>query len=81
VLVGTYQDSERRVPVRIRPRRAISPIMKDQDDDTYTDDEAERRAREAIRRSFDTPYKPQREMIGKAGRAKRQPSKDAKKSK
>jgi hypothetical protein len=55
--------------------------MKDQDDDTYTDDEAERRAREAIRRSFDTPYKPQREMIGKAGRAKRQPSKDAKKSK
>jgi hypothetical protein len=38
------------------------------DKDEYTDEEAERRAREAIRRSFETPYKPQREMIGKTRR-------------
>lgn len=54
--------------------------MKDEDQ-TYTDEEAEHRAREAIRRSFEMPYKPHREMVGTSGRAKRQPSKDAKKSK
>jgi len=54
--------------------------MKD-DAETYTDEETERRAREAIRRSFDMPYKPQREMVGKTGRTKRQSSKDAKKAK
>ena len=42
--------------------------MSDQkDDDQYSDEEAERRAREAIRRSFETPHRPQKEMIGKAG--------------
>ena len=33
---------------------------------SYTDEEAERRAREAIRRSFQMPYKPQKEMVGKS---------------
>jgi hypothetical protein len=39
------------------------------DDDQYSDEEAERRAREAIRRSFEIPHKPQKEMVGKVGRA------------
>jgi hypothetical protein len=50
--------------------------------DTYSDEEAERRAREAIRRSFEMPYKPQKEMVGKVGRPsqrKRAPSKARKK--
>jgi len=50
----------------------------------YSDDEAERRARDAIRRSFETPYKPQKELVGKAGRSsppKRATSKTAKKAK
>ena len=54
------------------------------DDDAYTDEETERRAREAILRSFQTPYKPQREMVGKARRstsANRAASKTAKKAK
>jgi hypothetical protein len=50
--------------------------------DEYSDEEAERRAREAIQRSFQTPYKPQREMVGKVGRPapdKIKPSKATKK--
>ena len=39
-------------------------------DDEYSDEEAERRAREAIRRSFEMPHKPHKEMVGKVGRAK-----------
>jgi hypothetical protein len=39
-------------------------------DDRYSDDEAERRAHEAIRRSFETPYKPQKEFVGKTDRAR-----------
>jgi hypothetical protein len=53
------------------------------DDDHYNDDEAERRARAAIERSFQTPHKPQKEMIGKSGqttRRKRVPSEVPKKS-
>ena len=42
--------------------------MTDQkDDDQYSDEETDRRAREAIRRSFEIPHKPQKEMIGKVG--------------
>ena len=42
--------------------------MSDQTDDgQYSDEEAERRAREAIRRSFEIPHKPQKDMVGKAG--------------
>jgi hypothetical protein len=52
-------------------------------DDQYGEEEAERRTQDAIRRSFQTPYKPQKEMIGKAGRPssprKRSPSKATKK--
>ena len=48
------------------------PRMIDQgSDDQYSDEETERRAREAIRRSFEMPYKPQKEMVGKVGDPKR----------
>jgi hypothetical protein len=40
------------------------------DDEQYSDEETERRAREAIRRSFEMPHRPQKEMVGKVGRAK-----------
>jgi hypothetical protein len=43
------------------------------DDEQYTDEEAERRAAAALRRSLTTPHKPQ-EMIGKVGRAQRKRS-------
>jgi hypothetical protein len=39
-------------------------------DDTYSDEETERRATEALRRSLTTPPKPQKEMVGKVGRPK-----------
>jgi hypothetical protein len=42
--------------------------MSDQEgDDQYSAEETKRRAREAIRRSFEIPYKPQKELIGKVG--------------
>jgi hypothetical protein len=46
--------------------------MSDQgrDDDQYGDAETERRATEALRRSLTSPPKPQKEMVGKVGRAK-----------
>jgi len=53
-------------------------------DQQYSDEEAERRAREAIRRSFELPYKPQKELVGKVGRPiqhKRTASKATKKPK
>jgi hypothetical protein len=53
-------------------------------DDQRSDEEAERIAREAIRRSFELPYKPHKELVGKVGRSaqrKRAPSKTAKKPK
>jgi hypothetical protein len=37
----------------------------DRKDDQYSDEQAERRATEALRRALTTPYKPQREMVGK----------------
>jgi hypothetical protein len=40
------------------------------DDDQYSDEEAERRATEALRRSLMSPPKPQKEMVGKVGRPK-----------
>jgi hypothetical protein len=39
-------------------------------DNEYSDQEAERRAREAIKRSFEIPYKPQSTLVGKTPRAK-----------
>jgi len=46
--------------------------MSDQgSDDQYSAEETKRRAREAIRRSFEIPYKPQKELIGKLGASKR----------
>jgi len=53
--------------------------MAEKDDDQYTAEEAERRAREAIRRSFQMPYKRQKELVGKTERARgraRKPSKN-----
>jgi hypothetical protein len=38
------------------------------DDDRYSDEETERRATEALRRSLTTPPKLQKEMVGKVGR-------------
>jgi hypothetical protein len=40
-------------------------------DDEYSPEEADRRAREAIRRSFEMPYKPQKELVGKTPRARK----------
>jgi hypothetical protein len=54
--------------------------MKDEDQ-TYTDEEAERRAQQAIRRSFNMPHKPHKEMVGKVRRKKRPPLKTPKKAK
>jgi hypothetical protein len=54
------------------------------DDDELSDDATERRARAAIERSFQMPYKPQKEMVGKVGRPaphKAATSKTAKKAK
>lgn len=42
----------------------------DRKDEQYSDEEAERRAPEALRRSLTTPHKPQKEMGGRVGRAK-----------
>jgi hypothetical protein len=43
--------------------------MSDQkDDEQYSDEEAERRATEALRRSLTTPHKSHKDMIGKVGR-------------
>ncbi len=45
-------------------------IMKGSDTDAeYSPEEAERRARSAIRRSFELPYKPHKELVGKTPRA------------
>jgi hypothetical protein len=42
--------------------------MRDQkDDDQYSDEEAARRATEALRRSLTMPHKTQKEMVGKVG--------------
>ncbi len=38
-------------------------------DIAYSDEEAERRATEALRRALTTPYKPQRELVGVKKRA------------
>jgi hypothetical protein len=39
--------------------------------DSYSDEETERRATEALRRALTTPPKPQKEMVGKTERAQR----------
>ena len=41
------------------------------DDDTYSDEETERRATQALRHALSTPYKPQREMVGKTKAAEK----------
>ena len=45
------------------------------EDKLYDDKEAERRATDALRRALTTPYKPQREMVGKFGKARPKKSK------
>lgn len=37
--------------------------------DELSDMEAEQRATDALRRALTTPYKPQRELVGKTGRS------------
>jgi hypothetical protein len=39
-------------------------------EDKYSDKETKRRATEALRRALTTPYKPQKEMVGKTGKSK-----------
>jgi hypothetical protein len=48
------------------------PSMRDQEsnDDQYSDEETERRATEALRRSLTSPPKPQKKLVGKVGRPK-----------
>lgn len=45
-------------------------VARKEDEESYGPEETERRAREAIRRSFEMPYKPQKELVGKTPRAK-----------
>jgi hypothetical protein len=40
------------------------------EDGDYGPEDTERRAREAIRRSFELPYKPHKELVGKTPRAR-----------
>jgi hypothetical protein len=40
------------------------------DGEQYSDEDAARRATEALRRSLASPHKTQKEMVGKVGRAK-----------
>ena len=56
----------------------MSAMRKKPSDDEYTDEETNRRARAAIRRSFEMPYKPQKELVGKAPRARARKPKPAK---
>jgi hypothetical protein len=44
--------------------------MKQNETDEYSPEEAERRAKEVIRRSFQMPYKPRKELVGKTPRAR-----------
>jgi hypothetical protein len=39
-------------------------------DESYSDEETERRATDALRRALTTPYKPQKAYVGKTKRAK-----------
>jgi hypothetical protein len=58
--------------------------MRSSGEDKFSEDETKRRARDAIQRSFEMPYKPHKELVGKVGRPtqrKRAPSKTAKKPK
>lgn len=47
-------------------------------DEEYSEEEAERRTRDAIRRSFEMPHKPQKELVGKTERARRKPRRQSK---
>jgi hypothetical protein len=49
-------------------------------DEEFGLEETERRAREAIRRSFEMPYKPQKEMVGKTPRARTRKARQPKNS-
>jgi hypothetical protein len=46
-----------------------------------SDEEAERRATDALRRALTTPYKPQKDMVGKLGRDAKKTPDPARKSK
>jgi hypothetical protein len=42
-------------------------VSDQKDGEQYSDEEAARRATEALRRSLTMPHKPQKEMVGKIG--------------
>jgi hypothetical protein len=58
--------------------RGALAMSRSKDDDRYSDEETERRATEALRRSLTTPPKPQKEMVGKVGRPKAKPQRPVK---
>ena len=45
-------------------------LMDAKADDQYSDEETERRMRDALRRALTTPPKPQKAMVGKAAKSK-----------
>jgi hypothetical protein len=55
-------------------------MSRSRDEDSYSDEETERRATEALRRALTTPPKPQKEMVGKTERAQKAKQKRSVKS-
>jgi hypothetical protein len=53
---------------RTRPSSAAESGERKDGDEQYSDEEAERRATDALRRTLATPYKPHKELVGKVGR-------------
>jgi hypothetical protein len=51
------------------------PDRGEKSDQIFSDAEAERRATAALRRALTTPYKPQRDMIGRVGRSPKRKTK------
>jgi hypothetical protein len=59
----------------------MTAMKASQTEDEYSPEETERRAREAIQRSFEMPYKPHKELVGKTPRARKpKPAKGSPKS-
>jgi hypothetical protein len=51
----------------------LYPMKRQPDDGQYSDEEAMRRMNEALRRALTTPPKPQKEMVGRTGKAGKSP--------
>jgi hypothetical protein len=55
---------------RVRKPAVFKGLHGQEAKEELSDEEAERRATEGLRRALTTPYRPQREMLGKVGRKK-----------